>query len=225
MKVYERITNLIIEKLKNGTVPWHKPWLAHGWPRNLLTGRPYRGINVFILAVAGFEMPYWLTYNQALKLGGNIKKRESGTTIIYWKLLDFEDEDIQIPFVKGYTVFNVLQCEGIEMPGEEGNRTTFEPLDICEEIIENMPKRPQIEFDSLKAYYNFQDDKIKMPSGSLFDNTEEFYCTLFHEMIHSTGHPIRLNRNSVVNATYFGSIDYSKEELIAEMGAAFLCAH
>jgi antirestriction protein ArdC len=227
MKVYERITNLILQKLKEGHVPWHKPWSVNDWPRNFVSKRAYQGINVFILTATGYSLPYWLTYCQASKLGGTIKRGEKGTAIIYWKLLDVKDEDEekQIPFLQSYTVFNVLQCEGIDIPEDENQKNQFEPLDKCENVIAHMPNKPVVEFGVARAFYDHSKDKINMPPRNLFEGTEEFYCTLFHEMIHSTGHPSRLNRKTLADATYYGSTNHTKEELIAEMGAAYLCGY
>lgn len=228
MDIPERITALILEKLTAGTVPWRQPWTIDTWPRNLVSKKCYRGINVFLLTLAGHASPYWLTYRQAGKLGGCIRKGERGMMVVYWKLLDIideEGEEKQIPLLRYYTVFNLEQCESIPTPESPPQAQVHEPLTRCEGILANMPNPPPVEENAVRACYDPNRDKIHLPPRKCFDNVEVFYATLYHELIHSTGHPSRLNRRTVSEASWFGSENYSKEELIAEMGAAFLCAH
>lgn len=227
MKIHKIITQQIMQKLKEGTVPWHQPWSDNDWPRNLVSKRPYSGINVFLLITTRYSFPYWLTYNQCTQLGGKIKHGEKGTPIVYWKLLEFEDsdeEDKQIPFLRYYTVFNAHQCEGIDIPNNYEKKDHIHLLCNCNRVIDQMSNKPEIIY-SHRAYYNARSDIINMPKSEYFDNSEELYSTLFHELIHATGHESRLNRKTLVDATYYGSTNYSKEELIAEMGSAFLCGH
>lgn len=228
MNISERITALILEKLAAGTVPWRQPWTIDTWPRNLVSQKCYRGINVFLLTLAGHACPYWLTYRQAKALGGIICKGERGMMVVYWKLLDIVDEEgeeKQIPLLRYYTVFNLNQCEGIPAPESPPQAQAHEPLSRCEIILANMPNPPAVEENTVRACYDPNLDKIHLPPRRCFDNAEGFYTTLYHELIHSTGHPSRLNRSTVNEASWFGSENYSKEELIAEMGAAFLCVH
>ena len=228
MNIPERITALILEKLAAGTVPWHQPWTIDTWPRNLISKKCYRGINVFLLTLAHHTCPYWLTYRQARELDGHIRKGERGMMIVYWKLLDIVDEEDgekQIPLMRYYTVFNLEQCEGIPTPENSTQTQAHETLSRCEDILANMPNPPPVEENAARACYDPNRDKIHLPPRKCFDNVEVFYATLYHELIHSTGHPSRLNRPTVSEASWFGSENYSKDELIAEMGAAFLCAH
>ncbi len=228
MNVYVRIINLILEKLKQGTVPWHQPWSVDTWPQNLTSGHQYRGINVFLLASAGYASPYWLTFKQVQSKGGKVRKGERGTPIVYWSLLEKADESEEIrliPLLRYYTVFNLEQCRGISKPAAANKESEWQPLAQCEAVVTQMPHKPEIVFGKSKAYYNYQQDRIHIPARESFTNVGGYYNTLFHELVHSTGHPSRLNRQTMADATYFGSTNYSKEELIAEMGAAFLCAH
>ena len=229
MKVYEIITNRIIEKLEAGIIPWHKPWHSvEGMPKNLITRKEYRGINVFLLAMQRYESPYWLSFKQAQDLGGNVKKDEKGTPVVFWNWLnqiDDEGKEKNIPFMRYYTVYNVAQCENIDeskIPVVATIHNNFDHIAECEAIIANMPNCPEIQQGKQRASYNPLTDIISMPRFDSFVTAEEFYSTLYHEAIHSTGSEKRLNRLNN-NISSFGNEEYSKEELVAEMGAAFLC--
>lgn len=224
---YDIITDRILSKLADGIVPWHKPW-EQGIPRNLVSKKPYRGVNVFLTASAGFASPYWLSFNQCKEKGGSVKAGSKGTAVVFWKRLavpdrDNEDETAIIPFLRYYTVFNLEQTTGITVP-DEPLKPSFEPMAQCEQVVQDMPLRPAIAHGEARAYYRPRTDSINMPSRQAFDGPEEYYSTLFHELTHSTGHADRLNRHKEQGADcQFGSPDYSREELVAEMGAAFLC--
>jgi len=223
--VYEIITNQILAELERGEVPWRKPWSTLP-PANLITKKAYRGINVFLLAFAGYGSQYWLTFNQAKQLGGNIRKGEHGTKIIFWKCntretesADGEIEERRSAFLRYYTVFNLEQTEGLKallrLP------PAF-PIESAEEIVKGMPNPPAFEQDSRPAYIPSR-DTVTMPSRAAFETQAEYYSTLFHELTHSTGHAKRLGREGIEKMQPFGSEDYSKEELVAEMGSAMLC--
>ena len=250
MKAYEVITNKILEALDKGEIPWHRPWTS-GFPMNLVTKRGYRGLNAFVLNMMGFESPYFLTYKEALKFGGNVKKGEKGCLIVFWKWVQWVQEKPEEteekteteatvpghtlrgngagknknrPLLRYYTVFNVSQCENL--PADKipaiGSRV-IDPIEQCEAVVAGMPERPEINLDSARAFYNSSTDAVRMPARGSFINAEEYYSTLFHELTHSTAHPRRLNRKGIIENEEFGSQSYGKEELIAEMGAAFLC--
>lgn len=228
--VYELVTNQILERLEKGEIPWKKPWDAvTEWPKNFITGKQYRGINVFLLLMAGYSSPHWATFKQIQERKGKVKKGEKGFPVVFWKTYEKENKQTgenETQFVaKYYKVFNLEQTEGIdyEIPMPE-KILNFVKLSDCEEIITKMPMRPLIEMEGNKAYYNPKIDTIRMPFPKVFKSTEAYYATLFHEMGHSTGHEIRLNREGVTNPTQFGSHTYSKEELVAEFCASFLCA-
>lgn len=236
MKVYEIITNKVIEQLKKGVVLWKQPWRTE-WPKNFVTKKRYRGINVFLLMDKGYNCPYWATFKQINELGGRVKKGESGTIIVFWKLIekkneeknrdaDKEEEKIYIPLLRYYRVFNLEQTEGIDWDkSEKVQKLEAQLLENAEKIIENMPDKPVFEFGGNHAFYSPKLDKIQIPRRNKFNTTAGYYGTLFHELAHSTGHPKRLNRPGIANFDGFGSHQYSKEELIAEMTASFLLGH
>ena len=228
-KIMEAITN--VENGEKGLIPWRRPWFQSGMPTNLVSKKPYRGLNVFLLNAMGFVSPYFVTFNQSKALGGKVKSNEHGFPVVYWKWLKvIEDENgnkldspKNIPFLRYYTVFNVSQCEGFEDKIPEIVSREFHPIADAEKIIANMPNAPIIQHNEPRAYYRPSTDIINMPKHELFQTDEEYYATAFHELIHSTGHTNRLNRSEVMDHNQFGSHDYSREELIAEMGAIFLC--
>jgi antirestriction protein ArdC len=224
--VYQIITEQILKQLEAGVAPWHKPW-ATELPKNLVSGRAYRGINVFLLASQGYGSPYWLTYRQATERGGHVRKGQHGTRIVYWKVDSREVEDPDNPeevtkrtaiLLRYYVVFNTEQCEGIEAP--EPPRVV-NPIGECEHIVARMPNPPAFEQDS-RAWYRPATDTVGMPARGSFESGEAYYSTLFHELTHSTGHPKRIGREGIERLNTFGSESYSKEELVAEMGAAML---
>lgn len=233
-EVCEKITNLIVEKLEEGTVPWRKPWRVNDnqMPKNLVSDKSYSGINFFMLLVFGsnYRSPYWITYKQARERGGFVKKGEKGLPIIYWNFVenlvensngDFDLE--KVPFLKTYTVFNVEQCDGINYPEiKEVEKLQFEPIEKAEKIISCYKDKPKIVFGGNRACYSSLKDLIKLPEKGNFFSIEEFYATYFHELVHSTGHESRLNRDTMKISSYFDNQEYSKEELIAEMGASML---
>lgn len=234
--VYALITERMIALLESGTVPWKKPWQGgeSGAPRNLVSLRAYSGINAFMLTMAPYQSPFWLTFKQAKDLGGHVKKGEKGFPVIYWNKKEIEKKDAKtgeteagsIVFIRYYTVFNLEQTEGIEAPAPEGFAPLhFEPLEACEAIRTGYRGGPEIVYREQRAYYAPRLDKINMPKPETFLSVAEYYATLFHELTHSTGHESRLKREGIAEAHHFGDAVYSKEELIAEMGAAFLCAH
>jgi antirestriction protein ArdC len=235
MNVYEIITERILGKLEEGTVPWRKPWRGGeaGMPRNLQTGHPYRGINVFLLAATGYESPYWLTFRQARQRGGSVRSGEHGTPVVFWKWHQAQEQDAEnrstrrrVPFLRYYTVFNLEQCDGVFVPVTSmPPQRELSPIKRCEEVIAGMPDAPTIQKGRTQAAYLPTRDTVLMPARSAFKSAEAYYATLFHELAHATGHERRLARAAVMDTAAFGSHAYSKEELVAEMGAAFLCGH
>jgi antirestriction protein ArdC len=223
--VYEIVTSRILAELENGQVPWRKPWRTLP-PANLISKKPYRGINVFLLALAGYGSQYWLTHRQAQALGGNVRRGEHGTKIVFWKFDTYETEtadgepgERKSAFLRYYTVFNLEQTEGLkallELPPAS-------PIESAEAIVRGMPNPPAFEQDAQAAYVP-SGDVVTMPSRAAFESQAEYYSTLFHELTHSTGHAKRLARDGFDTPQKFGSDSYSREELIAEMGSAMLC--
>jgi antirestriction protein ArdC len=238
--IYQSVTDRIIASLKAGVIPWEKPWktprYAGGpFPRNFCTGKPYRGINVLLLWSSEYNSPFWLTFKQAQALKGTVRKGEQGTQIIFYKQLpeyakndgDNTGEDERVPFVLcHYTVFNVEQCDRLTLPeiSQPAIAPEIDEDDICESIAKGWENHPALHLNSpteYRAYYRSCTDSVHMPARSRFVDAPHYYSTLFHELIHSTGHESRLNRTF---GDRFGDELYSKEELVAEMGAAFLCA-
>ena len=227
---YERITGQIIALLEQGTVPWHKTWKAStGFPRNLVTRKPYRGINVLLLLCGSYESPFWLTCRQANVLGGTIKKGEKAGPVAFWKRLKVGEKDSteerEIPLLRYYHVFNLAQCEGLK----NGHPSTLDgtaPLPSKpEDIVAAMPQKPPIKDGFTRAFYSLREDYVGMPGIDRFEGSEQYFATLFHELVHATGHETRLNRSTLTEQAGFGSDLYCREELIAEIGAAFLCGH
>lgn len=243
--VYKIVTDRIIASLKAGIIPWEKPWKAPTFgggslPRNFLTGKLYRGVNVFLLWGTRFSSPFWLTFKQALELGGNVRKGEKGAQIVFYKQFRSRQDRTEnappdrqgsrtsdrAPFVLiYYTVFNVEQCDGLTIPTVEP--TSVQPVDAdetCEAIVNGWGARPTIRIEVAsegRAYYRPSTDSVHLPARFRFIDTAHYYATLFHELVHSTGHESRLARTF---GERFGDELYSKEELVAETGAAFLCA-
>ena len=227
-KSYDRITERIVSLLSQGTVPWHKPWhVKTGLPRNLITQKPYRGINVFLLMAMNYESPNWLTLRQANAMGGQVKPGEKSCPVVFWKPMKVADketkEEKKIPFLRLYHVFNVSQCTCLKNipPADDSAFVTTKPT----EIVLNMPQRPVIKHGMASAYYSPATDIIGMPDSTRFESPDHYHATLFHELVHSTGHEKRLKRASIMERNGYGSDPYAREELIAEMGSAFLCGY
>ena len=187
--VYEQITERIIALLAQGTVPWQKPWKARtGLPRNLVSGKSYRGINVFLLLAMSYESPFWLTFRQALQLGGNIRKGEKSSPVVFWKQTTIADKESgepqKIPLLRYYSVFNVAQCDGIKI-GTEPEAQADDGIVMPDEIVAHMPQRPVIKHGMTRAFYSPREDYVGLPSRERFERTEGYYATLFHELVHN----------------------------------------
>jgi len=239
MDIYAIVTDKIINLLECGVVPWRRPWTSAGLPRNLVSKKPYRGINHFLLSASKYVSPFWLTMRQANELGGHIRKGEESTVVVFWKVedarqstenLDNKETDGKTRrrfLLRYYRVFNLEQCELPQavldkLPKVETQE--HDPIEAAERIIAGMPNPPEIQYAGSKAFYSPIADRITLPPRELFTSAEEFYATALHETVHSSGSQKRLAREGICEATPFGSAVYSKEELCAEMGAAFLCA-
>ncbi len=242
-KVYEVISSQIVEQLERGVVPWARPWKVDGLaPSNLVSRRPYRGINVFLLGFRAASTPWWLTFRQANALGGAVRAGERSTPVILWRWIDRRGREVEgkdtgvhngwrrgdrIPVLRYYSVFNLDQTEGIDpakAPSTEACALAEVPT--AEEIVASFPDPPAIEHRAQpRAFYRPATDSVTMPPRAAFDRTEGYYSTLFHELTHATGHAKRLARPSFDknHAAPFGSEPYAREELVAELGAAFLC--
>jgi antirestriction protein ArdC len=227
--VYQIVTDRVIELLEAGVVPWRKPWASDDrLPMNLISGKTYRGLNPFLLHVAGFGSPYWLTLRQANERGGRIKAGEKSSLVTFWKAYVTKDkvtgEDKTVRVLRYYRVFNVEQTEGVDYPKPEPRALQFNPIEACEAVVRSMPNAPALTSGEARAYYRRSTDTVNVPARESFESVPEYYNTLFHELTHSTGHEKRLGRTAG-ETVEFGSGSYAKEELVAEMGASFLCGH
>ncbi|MCM3191275.1 zincin-like metallopeptidase domain-containing protein [Bacillus subtilis] len=224
--VYEIITNKIIEKLEAGVVPWRKPFNNNGVPVNWKTQKAYRGINALTL-----EPGEYASKKQILEAGGRIKKEElkNSHIVVYWlwKVIEDEETEEKKKFAKPlyYRVWEInKQCTGLKSRRKEETTYNHDPIAKAEEIFKGYVNCPEYTFQSGRAVYFKTIDKINCPPLKDFEIPEEFYSTLFHEMVHSTGHKSRLDRPGIsTKGVAFGDPIYSKEELVAEMGAAMLC--
>jgi antirestriction protein ArdC len=220
-KIYEMVTNKIVEQLEKGVVPWRKPWV-NGGAVSWNTQKAYRGINTMLL-----DAGEWATFKQIKEAGGKVKKGAKSSFVIFFKWIEKEDKDGEverIPLLRFYNVFEInTQVEGLESKrGGKGESFDNDPIKACEEIVKGYLNAPSYTYERNGAWYRPSADQVNVPPMSDFTSAEEFYNTLFHEMTHSTGHASRLNREGVTGQVNFGSQTYSKEELVAEMGASFL---
>lgn len=230
--VYEIVTDRIVAQLKKGCIAWETPWdINIGMPRNLVSKKAYRGINVWLLAFSGYTSPYWMSYKQCQALGGTVNKGAKATLVTFWKKLEKSEskadvnraeKDREYTFLlRYYNVFNLEQTSGIDkkhIPTEKLN--DYPEIASAEQVIQAYENAPVVKHGGSRACYNPTSDEIDIPVKGAFKSNEEYYATMFHEMVHSTGHDSRLKRDL---KNFFGSHEYSKEELVAEMGASFLC--
>jgi len=230
--IYEIVTDRIVALLEKGVVPWQKSWNSNQQaPQNLVSRKPYRGINVLLLGSMGYNSPFWLTYNQAQALGGHIKKGEKSCPVVFWRWLEIEKKSTgkteRIAIMRYYSVFNLSQCEGLTVPDQAQPVQEHSPIEAAETIVSGMPNRPEIKHGLARAFYSPASDTVGMPAADQFKADADYYSVLFHELTHSTGHESRLNRKGVSGSdgewSSFASERYALEELVAEMGAAFLC--
>ncbi|TWI96829.1 antirestriction protein ArdC [Mucilaginibacter frigoritolerans] len=229
LDVFAIITNRIIEQLEKQVIPWRKPWIEGGHPQNLFNKRPYSGINTWLLGSLGYAQNYFLTFKQLKAVGASVKKGEKGTMVVFWKKLPPEQtsEDTEQQSAKTvlryYYVFNIAQIDHLpEVVNIPYPVHPISQIGACEEIIEVMPHCPVITHGKQAAFYDPLKDRINMPKQGSFDSVASYYGTLFHELIHSTGHQSRLNRKEIVEPSKYGSEPYSIEELTAEIGACYL---
>ncbi len=232
-RAYDVIADRILKLLDEGEVPWRKPWsLQPGMrPQNAVSTRPYSSINAMMLGLSGYSDTRWLTFKNAQKLGGNVRKGQKATPIVFWKQFKINEKNEHgeaveklIPLLRYFSVFNVEQCEGLDLPPIEMVKT-FDAIEAAETIIANMHDTPRIEHDGGdRAYYIPALDSVHLPPRTAFNIPGEYYSTVFHELGHSTGHKSRLDRHGLeTGIAPFGSETYSREELAAEFTAAFLC--
>lgn len=238
--VYSRVTDRIIADLEQGVRPWMKPWNAQHAAGRITrplrhNGQPYNGINVLMLWSAamdrGYSAPIWMTYKQAAEMGAHVRKGEKGELVVYANKITRtetdaetgEDEERTIPYMKGYTVFNVEQVEGLPARFYELAEPTLDPVQRIEAAEGFFAATgADIRHGGDMAYYAIGSDHIQMPPFVAFRDAESYYATLAHEATHWTRHPKRLDRD--LGRARWGDAGYAREELVAELGSAFLAA-
>jgi antirestriction protein ArdC len=236
--LYEAVTARIVAALEAGTPPWIRPWStdpADAAPCNLATRRPYRGVNVLLLnlqaAACGYERNRWLTFRGAQALGARVRRGETGTPIVFFKLKEVRGDsevseaggDVRVvPLLRTFTVFNAAQIEGLppELLPQGRSAPAWSPLEAAEDVL--WASGAEIQHGGSKAFYAPSQDRIQLPPRSAFPEARDYYAVALHELTHWTGHPSRCNRPLMPRQAIEA---YAFEELVAEMGAAFLCAH
>ena len=223
MDIYKEVSDRIIAQLENGVIPWQKPWIASNQAISRSTGKPYSLLNQMLLGTPG----EYLTFAQCQKEGGKIKKGAKSQMVVFWKWVETEDEEThekkQVPFLRYYNVFHISQCDGLAAKHEQPLPNTANADEAAESIIAAYIQRSGVRViheSGDRAYYTPFTDRVVLPCMEQFSETAEYYSTAFHELTHSTGHASRLNR--LEKTAFFGTEAYSKEELIAEIGAAAL---
>ncbi len=225
--IYQQITDKIIAALETGTAPWVKPWSSHGAPRNAITNREYSGINTLLLAMSPYANPLWLTYKQAASAGGTVRKGEHGTQVVLFKPFtiadknDAESAEKVIPLLRSFVVFNVQQIDGLPEKYTQAVQPQMDSF-ADNQKAEALLAQAVIEHGMSRACFIPAVDVIHMPHKNDFKTVPDYYSTVLHELVHWSGHKTRLNRDF---SGRFGDSAYGFEELIAELGAAFLCAH
>lgn len=234
-KVYQMVTDRIIQELESGNIPWRKPWtsgtLSSNVAYNRITKKPYSILNQMLLGKPG----EYATYKQWTSLGGHVRKGEKSSFVVYWNMLDVEEKDDngelqkkKIPFLRYYNVFHISQVDDVSPLEEESvqsNVNEFDLLTSAEEVLEAYVDREHLRFvesETSEAYYSPIKDVVVVPCRSRHISINEFYSTAFHELVHSTGHHSRLGRLVECRVAAFAYNEYSKEELIAEIGSATL---
>ena len=225
MDIYKEVTDRIIAQMENGIIPSQKPWVSGGNAIAIshTTGKPYSLLNQMMLGRAG----EYVTFKQCQQEGGKVKKGEKSSMVVFWKWIETEDEEThekkEVPFLRYYDVFHIDQCEGLKARYAETLPATTDPNENAEVLINDYIFRSGVKLtheSGDRAYYQPAFDRVVLPCMEQFKETAEYYSTAFHELTHSTGHESRLNR--LDRTAFFGTEAYSKEELIAEIGAAAL---
>jgi antirestriction protein ArdC len=244
--VYDIVTDKIISIIeKEEKLIWRPTFKRYGLAKNFVSGNNYQGINMLLLNFAtSHEVPYYLTMKQANKLGGSVKKGSKPEMVVnynisyknadkktitkeeYQQLKDKGEKVNIFKSLRYYNVFNITDTEGIKYKLPELKIYDNQIIKTCEKVVSQMPQRPKIIHEkATRAYYTLNKDYVNIPKIELHESSEDYYNTLFHELVHSTGHPKRINRSTITTLSQFGDITYSEEELVAELGASFLAAY
>ncbi len=242
---YQIVTNRIIELLEQGVPPWRKTWGSYGLAKNYATGHTYSGINMLMLnLVAPYDVPLYMSRKQLHERGGKIKRGSSAEWVYYYGDYHKDADGKTVPknavekreaggeelrhvrFLKSFPVYNVSGIEGIEIEVPTMPVRDNKPIDACELFLQNLAPSPIFSSEQIdRAFYSKSLDAIRVPDMKYFGASEQYYATIFHEIVHWTGHEKRMNRIGITDEqATFGTALYSEEELIAEMGASYLCA-
>lgn len=236
-KINEMVVQRLIDRInETGEMPWKKPWTSVSMmPRNLVSKKTYRGSNVFLLHMMGFDSPWYLTFKQVNALGGRIRKGEKGNIVTFFRIVGKKEDDAIVrsdkpksyALLRWYKVWNSTQVDGLEgkVPEVKVPKRIHTPIEEAEAVILNMPNPPRIVHGRRQASYSPSADTVSMPSPEAFVSAESYYAALLHEAVHATGSAKRLARKAITEPNRFGSDPYAREELTAELGAAFLCGH
>ncbi len=229
MDIYAEVTSRIIAEMEKGVIPWKKPWIASGKCVSHATGKPYSLLNQMLLGKPG----EYVTFNQCQQAGGRIKKGAKSQMVVFWKWIEQEDEETgekkEVPFLRYFNVFHIDQCEGLTAKYIQPLPALPEDLPetkIAEDVIYEYLSREGVKLaheQGDRAFYRPSTDEVVLPIRKQFTSAAEYFSTAFHELVHSTGHKSRLDR--LEKTAFFGTEAYSKEELIAEIGAAALVNH
>jgi antirestriction protein ArdC len=238
LDIAQHITDRIIAELEKGAAPWVKPWKTlrtmpgAGMPYNFHTGTVYRGINRVWLSMQHYDIPAYVTFDGAMKLGGHVKAGEKGTPIVKFDVAKKKTKDSSgneqistYAFVKHFYVFNISQCEDLVLPAmPEPPAPSFDVSSDVMAVVDRLELKGGLSHGGDSAYYRPSTDSISMPGLAAFDKPEHYHATLLHESVHATGAKHRLDRD-FSKSRRFGDEHYAAEELVAELGAAMLCAH
>lgn len=245
--LYQEVTGKIIASLEKGVVPWHQPWGYIEPPQNHFTGHKYRGVNLLLFLIGEYQTPYFGTIKQINAAGGKVKKGAKSVPVYFHDTL-YKDRKTgrRIPpdeaktlikagqkekisafsFMRLFPVFNMSDVEGCPVkPLTAKGNTDNQEIAVCRDFLAELTSPPALEHGHGSAYYLPKKDIVCMPDLLSFEGSQEYYSTLFHELVHATGHESRLNRKTLQDALKFGDTNYSREELTAEIGCAFLCNH
>lgn len=226
LNIYQLVTDRIIVLLESGVIPWKRPWTGvRGGAHSRATGRPYSLLNQIILGKPG----EYLTYKQAIEAGGSVRKGEKAKFVVFWKpvkiteVKDGKPMEKMVPMLRYYNVFHIDQCENVKAKYEDALPAPEDPIEAVEATIADYLRRSGVTLEHVKqnrAYYTPDSDRVCLPLREQFPKIAQYYSTAYHELVHSTGHPSRLNR--IKAGTHFRDEAYSREELVAELGAAIL---
>jgi antirestriction protein ArdC len=234
LSLHDDITEKIITALEAGIIPWRREWQTSGkntgLPYNLVSGKPYRGVNILTLFCSSYASRGWCTYKQAQELGYQVRKGEKATPIAFWMFptkAELAKNPDKRPFTRPYYVFNIEQLDGVPQELPLTDAEVFDPIAECEELVSRFlasASHPDLKHGGDSAYFSQRLDLVQMPIRESFKSAGGYYATLFHEFAHSTGIKSRLDRPEFSGGMVFGDENYSREELVAEFASAFLCA-